>query len=262
MRAWLENTGRATTDSFAQIGLGALLLWQSVGWVLTGPFRGQRVRLGAIAGEAMDIGLRALPIVAILSAAVGAMIAIQGIYTLETFGAESQVTLGVALSVTREFAPLITGILIAGRSGSALTARLGMMKTNEEINALTVMGINPVRYLVAPVLIAMLVMVPLVTWFANVVALLGAGLYITAELDMTLTVYLQNLQAAVRIDDLLHGLTKSVIFALLITLIAVVNGLSVTGGAEGIGRATTRAVVQAICAIVVTDMIFAFLATR
>lgn len=262
MRAWLESTGRATTDSFAQIGLGALLLWQSVGWVLTGPFRGQRVRLGAIAGEAMDIGLRALPIVAILSAAVGAMIAIQGIYTLETFGAESQVTLGVALSVTREFAPLITGILIAGRSGSALTARLGMMKTNEEINALTVMGINPVRYLVAPVLIAMLVMVPLVTWFANVVALLGAGLYITAELDMTLTVYLQNLQAAVRIDDLLHGLTKSVIFALLITLIAVVNGLSVTGGAEGIGRATTRAVVQAICAIVVTDMIFAFLATR
>ena len=137
-----------------------------------------------------------------------------------------------------------------------------MMKINQELDALTVMGIEPVRFLVAPALLAMLVMLPTLTWFADVVGLLGAGLYITATLGQSFPAYLADLQAALRVDDLLHGLGKSLIFAVEITLVGVVNGLGVTGGADGIGRATTRAVVHGISLIVITDMLFAWLALQ
>lgn len=254
--------GRDLQAGLSELGLAAVLLLESLQWTLTGAARGQPVRLSAVLAQAMEMGIRALPIVAVLSLSIGAMVAIQGIYSLGLFGAESKVTLGAALSVSREFAPLITGVLIAGRNGSALAARLGMMKINQELDALTVMGIEPVRFLVAPALLAMLVMLPTLTWFADVVGLLGAGLYITATLGQSFPAYLADLQAALRVDDLLHGLGKSLIFAVEITLVGVVNGLGVTGGADGIGRATTRAVVHGISLIVITDMLFAWLALQ
>jgi phospholipid/cholesterol/gamma-HCH transport system permease protein len=257
-----EAVGRAFVRGIGEIGLAGTLLLQSLKWIAIGWRRNQPVRLGAVAAQAMEIGIRALPIVTILAATIGAMLAIQGIYTLESFGAEEQVTLGVALSVTREFAPLITGILVAGRSGSALAARLGTMKINQEIDALAVMGINPVRFLVAPALVAMVIMVPALTIWANIVATLGAGLYITGQLGMSMSVYLADVATSLTVDDVMHGLTKSVLFALLIVLIGVVNGASVTGGAEGVGRMTTRSVVHSIAAIVITDMVFVFLTTR
>lgn len=262
MRAWAETLGRNTVAGVTELGLAAALLVESALWLLTGRARQQPVRLELILRQAMEIGIGALPIVFVLSFAIGMMVAIQGIYSLSIFGAESKVTLGVALSVTREFAPLITGILVAGRSGSALAARIGTMKINEEVSALTVMGINPVRYLVAPPLIAMLVMLPVLTWFSDCVALLGAGLYISADLGMSFTAYLGELREVATLGDIAHGIGKSTLFAVLITLVGVVNGIGVTGGADGIGRVTTRAVVHAISAIVVADMVFAFLATR
>lgn len=262
MIARLESIGRQTAAGIAEMGLAMMLLAESALWVFTGATRRQPVRFGEVLRQAMEIGIGALPIVTVLSFAIGMMVAIQGIYSLSLLGAESQVTLGVALSVTREFAPLITGILVAGRSGSALAARLGMMKINEEISALTVMGINPVRYLVAPPLLAMLVMLPTLTWYADCVALFAAGIYVTAELGMSFPAYLSDLRAASSIGDIVHGIGKSGLFALLITLVGVVNGMGVNGGAEGVGRSTTRSVVHAISAIVIADMIFAFLATR
>jgi phospholipid/cholesterol/gamma-HCH transport system permease protein len=136
------------------------------------------------------------------------------------------------------------------------------MKISEEISALTVMGINPVRYLVAPPLLAMLLVVPLLTWISDLVGMLGAGIYITNTLGISMTAYLNDLRAASKVHDVLHGIGKSGLFAILITLVGVVNGLSVTGGAEGIGRVTTRSVVLGIAAIVITDMLFAYMATR
>jgi phospholipid/cholesterol/gamma-HCH transport system permease protein len=262
MRALAENIGRGTVTAVTEIGLSAALLFESIIWLFTGHARHQPVRFSAVLAQAMEIGIKALPIVAVLSFAVGAMVAIQGIYSLRIFGAESQVTLGVALSVTREFAPLITGILVAGRSGSSLAARLGTMKINEEISALTVMGINPVRYLVAPSLVAMVVMLPALTWFADCMGLLGAGIYISLDLGMSMGAYADALREACSVDDVLHGLGKSLLFAVLITLVGVINGIGVIGGADGIGRATTRSVVHAISAIVITDMLFAFAVTR
>lgn len=262
MKTWLESLGRNALYGVTEVGQATVLLLESVAWTLTGHARHQPVRLEAVVKQAMEVGIGAIPIVFVLSFAIGMMVAIQGIYSLSIFGAESQVTLGVALSVTREFAPLITGILVAGRSGSALAARIGTMKINEEISALTVMGINPVRYLVAPPLIAMLVMLPVLTWFADCVALLGAGIYISADLGMSFAAYLGELRSVATLADIVHGVGKSALFALLIVLVGVVNGVGVSGGAEGIGRVTTRAVVHAISAIVIADMVFAFLATR
>jgi phospholipid/cholesterol/gamma-HCH transport system permease protein len=258
----LEGAGRASVSGVKEFGYAAALFFESVYWLILGRRWRQPVRMSSVVSEMMQIGILALPIVTVLSMTIGIMLAIQGIHTLRLFGAESRVTLGIALSITREFAPLITGILVAGRSGSALAARLGTMNINQEIDALRVMGINPVRFLVAPSLVAMMVMVPLLTFWGDLVGLLGAGLYVSVDLGMSLGAYADEVLDAVSVDDLTHGLGKSIIFAALITLVAVVNGASVTGGAEGVGRATTRSVVQAIAAILITDMLFVFIVTR
>ena len=258
----VEFLGRATIDGVKEFGYAAAILFESVYWMARGRRWCQPVRMSSVVSEMMQIGILALPIVTILSMTIGIMLAIQGIHTLRLFGAESRVTVGIALSITREFAPLITGILVAGRSGSALAARLGTMNINQEIDALRVMGINPVRFLVAPSLIAMVVMVPLLTFWGDLVGLLGAGLYVGVDLGISLGAYVDEVLTVTSVGDLTHGLGKSIIFAALITLVAVVNGASVTGGAEGVGRATTRSVVQAIAAILITDMLFVFIVTR
>jgi phospholipid/cholesterol/gamma-HCH transport system permease protein len=258
----VENVGRKTVDGLSGIGFGARLLSESAYWLVMGRRRRQAVRAAPIFEEMMETGIRALPIVSVLSLTIGIMLAIQGMDALEQFGAQHQVVVGVALSVTREFGPLITAILVAGRSGSALAARLGTMTINEEIAALQVMGINPVRFLVVPSLVALLVMLPALTIWASILGLFGAGLFATAELGTTMGTWLDDTLRVLDSGDVLHGLFKSAIFAVLITVIGVVNGASVTGGAEGVGKVTTRSVVQAITAIVITDMVFVFAVTR
>lgn len=258
----LERLGRATVEWLDEIGFSAHLLGESLFWLVAGKRRRQPVRGRAIFQQAREIGVDALPILTVLTFTIGVMLAIQGIYSLRAFGAESRVATGIAMSVVREFSSLITGILVAGRSGSALAARLGTMTINQEIDALKVMGIEPVRYLVVPPLVAMTVMLPLLTMWAHLVALTGAGLYVSHDLEITFGAYVSQILEALRLGDLFHGLAKSAIFAVLITLVGVVNGVLVTGGAEGVGRMTTRSVVHALSAIVITDMIFAFAVTR
>ena len=258
----LERVGRAAAAGVAEVGFGAVLFAQSVVWALVGSKRGQPVRMSMIFERCMEVGIAAIPIVTMMSITIGMMLAIQGIYTLATFGAEQQVTIGVGISVVREFGPLITGILIAGRTGSSLAARIGTMRINQEVDALEVMGVDPVRFLVTPALIGMLVMVPVLTLWADLVMLVGAGWYISVELGISMGAYIDSLTEIIVVDDVLHGLGKSVLFGLLITLVGVINGALVEGGAEGVGRMTTRSVVLAISAIIVTDMIFAFITTR
>ena len=258
----VESVGRKTRAVVAEIGYAARLAAGSLYCCAVGWRSGQPVRPRLVLMQMQEIGLRAIPIVAVMAATIGAMLAIQTIYSLRPFGAEYQVTFGVGYAVTREFAPLITAIVVAGRTSSALAARIGMMITNQEVDALRVMGIEPVRYLVAPALLACLIMVPCLTVLNGLIALSAAGLYVGAELHVSFAAYLQELQGVIKVADVLHGMSKSVIFALLIALIGVLNGLSVVGGAEAVGQRTTRAVVLAIAAIIVTDMIFAFLDSR
>ena len=258
----LERIGKATINGVAEVGFGTVLFGQSVFWMILGRKRAQPVRISMIFERCMEVGIAAIPIVTMMSITIGMMLAIQGIYTLATFGAESQVTIGVGISVVREFGPLITGILVAGRTGSSLAARIGTMRINQEVDALEVMGVNPVRFIVTPALIAMTIMVPVLTFWADIVMLAGAGWYISVELGMSLAAYTDSLTEIIVVDDVLHGLGKSVLFGILITLVGVINGALVEGGAEGVGRMTTRSVVLAISAIIVTDMIFAFITTR
>lgn len=257
-----ERIGRTLEGVLDELGYAAAILVESLYWIAFGTRRGQPVRAAPVFAEMMEIGVHAIPIVSVLAATIGAMLAIQGIDTLRTFGAEQQVVVGIALSITREFGPVITGILVAGRSGSALAARLGTMRINQEVDALLVMGVNPVRYLAAPALLGMLVMLPVLTCIADFIGLLGAGLYVSADLGTSLAAYWDQTLDVLETGDLLHGLTKSLLFAVLITVIGIVNGSSVAGGAEGVGRATTRSVVHSIAAIVIADMIVAFLLTR
>ncbi|MDA1324280.1 MAG: ABC transporter permease [Proteobacteria bacterium] len=253
--------GRRLIQGVEEIGFGGALFGESIYWLLFGRVRQQPVRLQAILAQAVQIGLQALPIATLLSATIGIMLALQSLYTLGLFGAQSFATIGIALSVVREFAPLIIGILIAGRTGSALAARFSTMLINQEVDALRVIGIAPVRYLVAPALVAMIVVVPCLTMWANIVALAAAGLVVTATLDISMLAYFTDLMAALSTNDLWHGLAKSALFAALVAIVSSLNGALAEGGADGVGRMTTRAVVQSIAAIVLADMIFAYAAT-
>lgn len=257
-----EKVGRLTVAGVEEIGMGAMMVVETFYWLIFGRREKQAVRLGAIAEQCVAVGIQAIPIIALLAATIGMMLAIQGIHTLRIFGAESRVTVGISFSVVREFAPLITGIVIAGRSGSALAARIGTMKINQEVDALYVMGINPVRFLVVPAMVAMMIMLPALTLFSDFVGLFFAGVYVNLDLGISLAAYADETIELLSVDDLMHGLGKSAIFAVLIAVIGVVNGASVQGGVEGVGKATTRAVVQSISAIIVTDMLFAFVVTR
>jgi phospholipid/cholesterol/gamma-HCH transport system permease protein len=258
---FFDKVGRMSTSALEEMGRHGVMIAESLYWLIIGPRMNQPVRLGAVFSEMMEIGVRAIGIIGIMAAAIGAMLAIQGIYSLKIFGAEGHVVVGVAFSMVREFAPLITGILVAGRSGSALSARLGTMKINQELDALEVMGINPVRFLVVPSLLASLVMVPVLTFMSMALGLYAAALYVNAALGMSLAAFFDQTVDVLSVDDLTHGLGKAAIFGILIALIGVLNGFLVKGGAEGVGKATTRSVVQCISAIVVTDMLFALVAT-
>lgn len=258
----LERLGRRTVAGVAEVGYAGMLLFESLWFFAFGWRQGQPVRLRMIFEQMRQVGVDAIPIVSLLSLTIGVMLGIQFIAALGEFGAESQVVLATAKSITREFGALITGIVVAGRSGSSFAARLGSMVVSQEVDALKVIGIEPVRYLVAPALIAMLVMMPVLTVLADFVALVGAGLYASGPLDMSLTTYLATTLQHIEPRDLWEGLSKSFVFAVLITLVGVSTGFSVSGGAEGVGRATTRAVVLSISAIVVADMLFSFFLNR
>jgi len=258
---FMEATGRRTVRGLDEIGYAGSLLVESLFWLLTGSRWRQPVRLMAVTVQMMHVGIEALPIATLLSAAIGVMLGVQSLYSLGLFGAQSFAHVGIAFALTREFSPLIIGILIAGRSGSALAARLSTMSINQEVDALRAIGINPVRFLVAPVLLAMAIMLPALTMWSNLVALGAAGLFVSHSLDITFAAYIANTIEVLSPDDLLHGLGKSLLFAVLIVIIGAVNGSLVSGGSEGVGRVTTRSVVHSISAIIVTDMIFGFVMT-
>jgi phospholipid/cholesterol/gamma-HCH transport system permease protein len=258
----VAGIGMRAVEAVREVGYLAALLFEAFYWLFMGHSRRQPVRLRAIFKEALGVGVAAIPIVGLASFAIGMMLAIQGIYTLRTFGAEDQVVLGIALSVTREFAPLITGIFVAGRSGSAIAARIGTMQLSQEIDALRVIGINPVRYLVAPLLAAMLLTLPALTIMSDLLALLGGALYCAGELSLPPAIFFSRTFEVLLAGDVLQGVSKSLVFAVIITLIGAVNGFSVTAGAEGVGRATTRAVVLGSIGIILADMVFTFLTSR
>ena len=262
MKRRIEKLGKSTVGAVEELGYGVMLFIESVYWLIMGRFNKQPVSLHLIFTQAVQIGVTALPIVIVLCFSVGMMLAIQGLETLKPYGAQAQVVTGIAISVTREFAALITGIIVAGRSGSAIAARIGTMMESQEIDALRVIGINPVRYLASPSLLAMLMAMPILTIFGDLMGLLGGAVYTSYELGMPVEVYMSRSFDVITTFDLMQGIFKSIVFSIIIVIVSVLNGFQVKGGAEGVGLATTRSVVMSISLIVIVDMIFTFFLTR
>jgi len=262
MKQQIERIGFAVISAVEELGYAITLFTESLYWLVMGRINKQAVALPLIFTQTVQIGVTATAIVVVLCFSVGMMLAIQGLETLKPYGAQAQVVTGIALSVTREFAALITGIIVAGRSGSAIAARIGTMKESQEIDALQVIGINPVRYLAAPALLAMLVAMPVLTIIGDFMGMLGGAVYTLYELGMPIDVYMNRSFEVIQVFDLIQGVFKSIVFAILIVIISVLNGFQVKGGAEGVGLATTRSVVMSISAIVISDMIFTFFLMR
>ena len=204
---------------------------------------------------AENAGVNAIGIVALISFLIGLIMAFQSAIPMRQFGVELFVADLVALSMFRELGPLMTAIIVAGRSGSAFAAEIGTMKVNEEINALSTMGLDPVRFLVTTRVIAAVVMMPLLTMIANLMGLLG-GAVVLMSLNYPFVTYLNEVRGALQLEDLLGGLAKSLVFAVLVAGIGCLRGLQTETGASAVGISTTRAVVSGIILIVLADGAF------
>ena len=192
-------------------------------------------------------------IVALVAASVGSVLALQAAYQLKQFGAVLYTGALVSVSLSRELGPVVTAIVIAGRVGASITAELGTMKVQEEVDALTTMGIPPVPFLVVPRILAILITLPSLTILANAIGMFGGYLVGVLGLGISSGLYVQENFDGLVPKDLLTGIAKSAVFALLVGLISTYKGLSVEGGAEGVGRATTESVVFSIIGIIVAD---------
>lgn len=205
-------------------------------------------------------GADGLPIVVLINFLVGFTIALSGAAILARYGANVFVAELVGLSIVRELGPLMTAIVVAGRSGASYAAELGTMKVGEEVDALRTMSLEPVRYLVVPRLLALVIAVPLLTVVADIVAVVGGALVALTRLDLTAVMFFGRLQDSLGIGDLVFGLVKSAVFAMAIGMIACQRGLRTRGGAAGVGASTTTAVVVALFLLVGINAGFAALA--
>src|SRR6202521_382032 len=251
-----SQIGGSVTNGLAYVGSLAALGAGAAYDALVGPFQGKPLRLQRAVSQAMDVGVRALPILSLITFFIGLILALQGAYELRRFGALNLVATAVAVSMTRELGPLITAIVVIGRSGSAFAAEIGTMKVTEEIDALETMAISPVHFLVTPKFLAMIVMLPCLTIWANTLGILGGSLFGVAQAGFGFTRYIKASIDALYLRDIATGLIKSVMFGITITAVGCLEGLSTGAGAEQVGRSTTRAVVMSIFLVVVVDLVF------
>jgi phospholipid/cholesterol/gamma-HCH transport system permease protein len=224
-------------------------------WLLVAPWREPSFKLSQVIVQMNRIGVDALPMVALTAFSIGLTLAMQGAHELQRMGAGQYVPNLVSVSLLRELGPLLIAIIVIGRSGSAITAELGTMKVSEEIEALGVMAINPIRFLIVPRFVAMLIMLPVLTVFGNYIGMVGGWTICQLALDMNTASYVLRVVEAAQTGDLYSGLAKSVVFAWLIVTIACKAGLGVEGGAEGVGRATTFSVVYSMLAVLVANAV-------
>jgi phospholipid/cholesterol/gamma-HCH transport system permease protein len=242
--------GRDMRVQVAFIGETSAALWFAV----THP---HRIRWKDVWYTCEQVGVNALPIVALISFLLGIILAFQSAVPMKQFGAEIFVADLVGLSILRELGPLMTAILLAGRSGAAFAAEIGTMKVNEELNALTTMGLDPVRFLVVTRIIAALLMMPLLCIFSDLIGILGGALTMIS-FNIPISAFLHEVDSLVDVKDLLAGLAKAPVFAILIAGIGCLRGLQTQTGASAVGISATRAVVSAIILLVVVDGIYAF----
>ncbi len=250
----LERLGEGALDAFRGI-LDFLYLASDLTWAAFAALPRRRgVRRGDSVRQAAVVGADGLPIVAVILFLVGGVSTLQAAAQLRRFGANVLVADLLAIGITRELGPLMTAIVIAGRSGSAFAAEIASMKFNEEIDALRTMALDPLRLVAVPKMWAMLLTLPLLTIAADFVGLLGGTVTGVLSLDISPSAFAGRVQSALLLKDVLTGLVKSLSFAWIITVVSVYRGLQAGGGAAGVGAATTSSVVSSIFAIIVLDL--------
>jgi len=207
-----------------------------------------------------EVGVRSFPVVIITAAFTGMVLALQSFTGFKRFGAETMVGTVVALSMTRELGPVLTGLMVSGRVGSAMAAELGTMRVTEQIDALYTLATNPIKYLIVPRFLASTFMLPILVIFADVIGIVGGYLVSVQILGTNPTLYVRRTWNYLELNDLYSGLIKALFFGMIIAIISCYQGFNAQGGAEGVGKATTRAVVFSSLTILVSNyFITAFL---
>lgn len=252
-----ENTGRAIVELGVDIVMGMHILGATIRGAQLKSGRRHAVNPAAIATQIDRMGIGAIPVIILMSTIVGAIIAQQGAFQLRYFGAEIFVVDLVGILVLRELGVLLTAIMIAGRSGSAITAEIGSMKMREEVDALTVIGLNPIGVLVFPRLVALIVVLPCLTVLANFSAIIGAMTVGWFYSGISPASFLERMRDAIDLGTVFAGLLKAPFMAIIIGIVASVEGLQVGGSAESLGRQVTNSVVKSIFIVIVVDGLFA-----
>jgi len=257
MANFFEIAGRQTLGQLDYVGRLNIQLWDTLrGMRRALPLIGNRHRWHAAVHQMLEIGVDALPMVALLAMCSGFILAMQGASELRRFGALHYVIDLVAVGFTRELGPLLTAIAVSGRSGSAFAAEIGTMKVTEEIDALKVMAFDPVEFVLAPKYLAALVAVPCLSIVAGLFGILAGGLFMFFSTRLGLVLYFRDVLSSIVLRDVLAGLVKSLAFATIIAHVGCLEGLRVRGGPESVGHSTTMAVVKSTFLVVVADAIF------
>lgn len=228
-------------------------------WSFVGIFSNKGQRKGSIIQQSILIGVNALGIIGLLSLIIGLILALQSAAQLRQYGASIFVADLIAISMVREMGPMMTAIIVAGRSGSAIASEIATMKVTEEIDALKMMAINPVRYVVVPKFHAITICMPLLVTMSTIIGIIGGLIVAILYLDLSAISYFNEVFKVLTVKDLLVGLSKSIVFSWFIVAISSYYGFNVKGGSEGVGKATTMSVVASIFAVIILDAVFSIL---
>lgn len=253
----LRLVGAVALSFFAVVGRLTLFAIEAVSHCLRPPFY-----LRSIGRQLIDIGYYSLPVVGLTAIFTGMVLALQSYVGFARFSAEGAIANVVVVSITRELGPVLAGLMVAGRIGAAMAAEIGTMRVTEQLDALTTLSTNPMKYLVAPRLIAGVIVLPLLVIVANIIGIFGGFIVAVYKLGFNPANYLQNTFEALHVDDVVSGLVKAAAFGFIISLMGCYHGYTSRGGAQGVGQATTSAVVSASILIlcfdyVLTELFFA-----
>ena len=229
----------------------SILMGQTLFWIPMPPLRRRQ-----IFEQMAKIGVDSLPIVFLISMFTGMVLALQSAYQLQRFSAEMYMASLVAFSMTRELGPVLTALIVAGRVGASITAELGTMKVTEQLDAMETLATNQVKYLVVPRFLALIIVLPLLTVYADIVGVLGGYLVGVYKLGVSHSMYMKNTWQPLKYKDVFTGLIKSFFFGIIICIVACYEGMTAEGGAEGVGRSTTSSVVVSFILIIASDCFF------
>ena len=246
----IEAIGRVSLRGLMHVGAGWRFMWATFRWTFRKPYR-----FNAALEQMMIVGVNSFPVVFFTAMFTGMVLALQSFTGFKRFGAESMVGTVVGLTITRELGPVLTGLIVTGRAGSAMTAELGTMRVTEQIDALYTMALNPIKYLVVPRVIAGTIMLPVLTCLADLVGIMGGFVVGVFLLDANPIVFLQKTFDFMEYNDVYSGLLKSAVFGYIMSMVGCFQGFYTEGGAEGVGKATTRSVVLGFMLIFVANYI-------